>query len=111
MGEDHRAQQAEPGGDADGGLEGERLEEADREEEDGERLRRGVVLAGEEVGDEGLGDEAAAEAVEREQAAQPGDDAARAVSGGRGSGVSSWPTSTAAERWRMATSPAAAASG
>jgi hypothetical protein len=37
---------------------------------------------GEEVGDEGLGDEAAAEAVEREQSAQPSDDASRAVERG-----------------------------
>jgi hypothetical protein len=47
---------------------GERLQDADREEHDRERLRRGVVLACEQIRDEGLRDEAAAEAVEREQA-------------------------------------------
>ncbi len=48
-------------------------------EEDGERLGRGVVLPREEVRDERLRDESSAQAVEREQAAEPGDDPARAV--------------------------------
>ena len=69
VGEDHRAQEAEPAGEANGDLEGERLEEADREEDDRECLRGGAVLAGEEVGDERLRHEAATEAVEREQPA------------------------------------------
>jgi hypothetical protein len=76
VGEDHRSQQSDPVGEADGGLEGERLQDPDREEHDRERVRRGVVLAREQVGDEGLGDEAAAEAVEREEGGEPRDDAA-----------------------------------
>ena len=67
MGEDHRAQESEPARKPNGGLKGEGLKNADREEDDGERLWRGVVLAHEEVGDEGLRDEAAPEAVECEQ--------------------------------------------
>ena len=49
----------------------ERLEDADREEDDRECVGRGVVLAYEQVGDERLRDKAAAEAVEREQCRQP----------------------------------------
>src|SRR6266508_6601729 len=79
VGEDHRPQETDAAGEPDGGLEGERLQDPDREEEDRERLRRGVVLAREEIGDERLGDEAAAEAVEREQRREPRDDAAGAV--------------------------------
>jgi hypothetical protein len=67
VGEDHRPQETDAAGEPDGGLEGECLQDADREEDDRERLRRGVVFACEEIGDEGLGDEASAEAAEREQ--------------------------------------------
>ena len=79
MGEDHRPQQPDPAGEAHRELEGERLQEADGEEDDGEGLRGGVVLAHEQVGDESLGDEAAPEAVEGEEGAEASDDAARAV--------------------------------
>ena len=79
MGEDHRPQEADAAGEPDGGLEGERLHDPDREEDDGERLRRGVELAREQVGDERLRHEAAPEAVEREQARETHDDAAGAV--------------------------------
>jgi len=49
------------------------------EEEERERLRGCVVLAHEQVGDEGLRDEAAAEAVERKESRQSQHDPARAV--------------------------------
>jgi hypothetical protein len=39
VGEDHRAQQPELAGEANGGLEGERLQDPDGEEDDRERLR------------------------------------------------------------------------
>ena len=79
MGEDHRPQKADPAGEPDGALEGERLQEADREEDDRQRVRGGVVLAHEQVGDKRLRDEAAAEAVESEQRREAHDDLAGSV--------------------------------
>jgi hypothetical protein len=79
MGEHHRAKEPDPAGDPHGRQKGEGLKDPDREEEDGERLRRGVVLARKQVGDEGLRHEAPAEAVEGEQAREAHHDAARAV--------------------------------
>ncbi len=79
MGEHHRPQQTEAPGETDGGLERRRLENPDREEDDPERLGRSAVPAGEQVRDERLRDEAAAEAVQGEERRQSPDVAPRAI--------------------------------
>jgi hypothetical protein len=66
VGEDHRAEEADLRGESHGGLERQCLQDSDREEDEAERLRAGAVLACEEVGDEGLGDEPTAKTVEGE---------------------------------------------
>src|SRR6266545_773789 len=68
-------------------LEGERLEDADGEEDEPERLWRGAELAGEPVGDEGLDDEAAREGVEREERREAEHDRAGPVQGRPGFGL------------------------
>jgi hypothetical protein len=69
--EDHRSQERVAASEANGDLKRERLQKTDREEDDGERLRRGPVFAREQIGDERLRHKAAAEAVEREQRGHP----------------------------------------
>ena len=79
MREHHRAQEPEPLSQARRGQERRRLEQPDREEHQPEHADRRVELDREPVDDEGLHDEPAAEAVEREQSGQPKHRRTRAV--------------------------------
>ena len=79
MREDHRPQEADPAREPYGGLERERLEDADGEEDRAEQLRRRVEPARQPVREERVDDEAPAEAVEREEGRETQDDPARAV--------------------------------
>jgi hypothetical protein len=60
-----------------------RLEDADREEDDGERVSRRPILPHKQVSNERLRNEAAAEAVEREQRGQAHHDPSGAVKRGQ----------------------------
>jgi hypothetical protein len=77
MREHHRVQQSEATGEPDGDLERACLKQADGEEEDAERRRRGAPFLREPVRQEGLSDEAAAERVKGEQPTEACDDSTR----------------------------------
>ncbi|MGH3142531.1 MAG: hypothetical protein ACRDO9_05295, partial [Gaiellales bacterium] len=68
---DHGRQEPGAGGHTNGGLERQRLQQADGEEARGEDVGVGVDAGAQPVGDEGVDDEAAAEAVVGKQQREP----------------------------------------